>query len=206
MSLPYNQKYVTFDVETTGLNLYSSLPWQVSWQVHHGTKLIQSFDEYVDWPDLKLSDFIIKLTGFSWSKYNSKKRPPLEVLEKLEKFLYDPEYIVIGQNLIGYDIYLISTLQRLCGKTPDYSYLKRIYDTQPLGKAFREGLEKPKNQNFLSWQFKIKNDKSLKAKSSQLVQLKSLGIPFEESRLHDSLYDVEMTFKIFQELKKKMNL
>lgn len=206
MSLPYNQKYVTFDVETTGLNLHSSLPWQVSWQIHHGTKLVQSFDEYVDWPNLQLSDFIIKLTGFSWSKYNSKKRPPSEVLGKLEKFLYDPEYIVVGQNLLGYDVYLVATLQRLCDKKPDYSYLKRIYDTRPLGKAYREGLEKPKNGDILAWQYKILHDRTLKAKVSQLAQLKHFGIEFDESKLHDGLYDTEMTFKIFQEIKKKLNL
>ena len=206
MPLPYNQKYITADVETTGLNLNSSLPWQFSWNVYEGNRLVKSYDEYIDWPDLQISDFIIRLTGFSWDKYNRLKRPPEEVLAKFEKYVYDPEYILIGQNWIGYDVYLMATLQRLCNKPQDFTYLKRLYDTKTLGKAYRENLERPKNGDLLSWQYKINNDRSLKAKVSQLAQLKHFGIDFDESRLHDSSYDVEMTFKIFQELKKKLNL
>lgn len=206
MALPYDQKYISADVETTGLNLHSSLPWQFSWSIYEGNRLIKSYDEYIDWPNLQLSDFIIKLTGFSWEKYNRLKRPPEEVLKKFEKYIYNPEYVLVGQNWINYDCFLLGTLQRLCGTKQDYSYLERLMDTRCLGLAYRENLTRPPNANLLSWQYKILNDRTLKSKVSQLAQLKHLGIEFDEQRLHDSSYDIEMTFKIFQELKKKLNL
>lgn len=102
-------------------------------------------------------------------------------------------------------VFVVASLQKYLGETPDYSYMPRIYDTRPLGKAYKEGLDKPVKGDFLSWQYKIMHDRSLKARSSQLSQLKSLGIDFDESKLHDACYDVEMTFKIFLELKKRMN-
>jgi hypothetical protein len=83
--------------------------------------------------------------------------------------------------------------------------MPRIFDTSPIGKAYKEGLQLPTSGDLLSWQYKIKHDKSLKAKSSQLFQLKNLGIEFDESFLHKAEYDIEMTFKIFLELKKRMN-
>ena len=120
--------------------------------------------------------------------------------------MLDPERISIGQNLIGYDVFVIASLQKYLGETPDYSYLPRIHDTRPIGKAYKDGMQKPTSGDFLSWQYKIMHDRSSKTKSSQLSQLKSLGIDFDESKLHDGAYDAEMTFKIFLELKKRMNL
>lgn len=206
MSLPYNQKSIVWDFETNSLNLRNVLPWQLAWNVYEGNRLIKSYDEYIDWPDFKVSEFIIRLTGFSYSEYNRRKRPPSEVLAKFEKYLYDPSYINIGQNIIGFDCMVLAHLQKLCGNNPDYSFLKRLYDTRTLGKAYREGLERPKNGDLLSWQYKILNDRSLKAKVSQLAQLKHFGIEFDESRLHSAQYDCDMTFKIFQEIKKKLSL
>ncbi|MDB4314589.1 3'-5' exonuclease [bacterium] len=206
MSLPYNQKYIVFDTETEGLNLIYSRPWQIAWSLVEGNKVIKTKNEYIDWPDLEVSDLVAKLTGFTWSEYNRRKRPPKDVWAEFRKDLMQEDRIVIGQNLIGYDIFIVATLQRLLGETPDYSYLPRIYDTRPLGKACREGIDKPKNVDMLSWQYKIMHDRSLKARVSQLAQLKHFGIDFDEKKLHDAEYDIEMTFKIFSEIKRKMNL
>jgi DNA polymerase III epsilon subunit-like protein len=204
--LSYNQKYICWDTETDGLNLVSVKPWQIAWSLAEGNKITKVYDEYIDWPDLEISDLIANLTGFNWNTYNKRKKPPEEVWGKFKKDLLDPERISIGQNLIGYDVFVIASLQKYLGETPDYSYLPRIYDTRPIGKAYKDGMQKPTSGDFLSWQYKIMHDRSSKTKSSQLSQLKSLGIDFDESRLHCAKYDTEMTFKIFLELKKRMNL
>ena len=203
--LPHNQKFIVFDTETEGLNLHSSRPWQISWIVCQGNRIIETHDEYVDHKNLQLSDIVKKLTGFTWEKYNKEKSPMREVWDKFKSYLLDPQYIVVGQNLLGFDVYMISELQRLLGEEPDYSYLPRIYDTRALGKAYREELDRPKG-NLLSWQYKIINDRSLKAKVSQNQLLKFFGIDFEEDKLHNALYDIKMCIKVFLELKKNMNL
>ena len=203
--LPHNQKYIVLDTETEGLNLHSSKPWQLSWIVCQGNNIIETHDEYIDHSFLHIPDIVKKLTGFSREKYDEKKRPIQEVWDKFKSYVLDPQYIVIGQNLLGFDVYMIAELQRLLGEKPDYSYLPRIYDTRALGKAYREELDRPKG-NLLSWQYKIINDRSLKAKVSQNQLLKFFSIDFEEEKLHDALYDIQMCFKIFLELKKNMNL
>lgn len=203
--LKYDQKYIVFDTETEGLNLHSSKPWQIAWIVCQGYKVIETHNRFLDFDDLEIPDIVKKLTGFSWDTYNEKKEDPETVLADFEEYLYDPQYKIIGQNLLGFDVYMIAELQRMFGKKCDYSYLNRIYDTRALGKAHRENLNKPKD-NFLSWQYKIIHDRTLKSKVSQIQLLKFFDIDFEKEKLHDALYDIEMCYQIFCELKKAMNL
>tara|TARA_R110000751_G_scaffold21754_2_gene62082 strand:+ start:330 stop:944 length:615 start_codon:yes stop_codon:yes gene_type:complete len=203
--LPTNQKYLVFDTETEGLNLFSSKTWQLSWIVCQGDKVLETHDEFIAHKELNIPKIVKKLTGFNWDIYNSKSRSLDAVWNKFEKYLFDPQYIIVGQNLLGFDVYMISILQRLLGQEPDYSYLSRIYDTRALGKAYREELQKPRG-DFLSWQYKIINDRNLKAKASQNQLLKFFDIDFDEEKLHDALYDIQMCYKIFLKLKKHMDL
>jgi len=203
--LPYNQKYIVFDTETEGLNLHSSRPWQLAWIVCEGNKVKERHDRYIHFSDLDVPDLVQKLTGFTWDEYNEKKESPKKVWADFKKYLYDPQYKIVGQNLLGFDVYMIAELQRILGEKPDYSYLKRIYDTRALGKAYREELDKPKG-DFLSWQYKIIHDRTLKAKVSQNQLLKYFGIEFEESKLHNAMYDIEKCFEVFTALKKHMEL
>ena len=203
--LPSNQKYLVFDTETEGLNLFSSKTWQLSWIVCQGNKILETHDEFIIHKELNIPEIFKKLTGFNWETYNRKAKPLDEVWSKFEKYIFDPQYIVVGQNLLGFDVYMLAILQRLLGQEPDYSYLPRIYDTRALGKAYREELDKP-NKDFLSWQYKIINDRSLKAKVSQNQLLKFFEIEFDQDKLHNALYDIQMCYQIFLKLKKHMNL
>jgi len=203
--LPSNQKYIVFDTETEGLNLFSSKTWQLSWIVGQGSKILETHDEFIAHKELEIPQIVKKLTGFNWSTYNRKSRPLEEVWNKFEKYLFDPQYVIVGQNLLGFDVYMIAILQRLLGQQPDYSYLTRIYDTRALGKAYREEIQKP-SRDFLSWQYKIINDRSLKARASQNQLLKFFDIDFDEGKLHNALYDIKMCFKVFLKLKKHMDL
>jgi DNA polymerase III epsilon subunit-like protein len=203
--LPYNQKYLVFDTETEGLNLHSSKTWQLSWLVCEGNKILEEHDEFIAHKNLNVSEGAKRVTRFDWEAYSKKSKSLAQVWSKFERYIFDPQYIVVGQNLLGFDVYMIAGLQRMLGQQPDYSYLPRIYDTRSLAKAYRENLEKPKT-NFLSWQYKIINDRSLKAKVSQGQLLKFFDIEHDPTKLHDASYDNRMCFKVFSELKRRMDL
>ena len=110
--LKYDQKYIVFDTETEGLNLHSSRPWQIAWIVCQGYKVLETHNRFLSFNDLNIPDVVKKLTGFSWDVYNKKKESPKKVLEDFESYIYDPQYKIIGQNLLGFDVYMISQLQR----------------------------------------------------------------------------------------------
>lgn len=198
-------KYFVFDTETNGLNLITVKPWQMSGILYHGKEQKKVIDLYIDWPDLNLSDEIKRLTRFDQEKYDRLKMSKEKAWEIFSPYIFDPSITLVGQNLLGYDVYVLASLQRYLGQKPDFSYLPRIYDTRPLAKAFRHSLRKPKS-DLLFWQYKILHDRSLKGSVSQTNILKLLGIDFDEHMLHEAIYDSTKCFEAFWSLKNKLEL
>ena len=194
-----NQKYIVFDFETEGLNLRHSRPWQLGFLAAEGTEIKNQYDIYIDFEDLSVSKDAARITGFSRDVYDKKKKDKEKVLKFFDKFIYNPDYLLIGHNVIGYDVYIHNVLRKACGQPTDYSYMNRIIDTNCLSKAYKMGLKKV-DDNPALWQYKLNNYIKKGLKTSQITMLKELGIEFDKDRLHDAIYDVKMTLKLFHKL------
>ncbi len=96
--LPSNQKYIVFDTETEGLNLFSSKAWQLSWIVCQGNKILETHDEFIAHKELNIPTVVKNITGFDWDSYNSKSKSLSAVWSMFEKHLFDPQYIIVGQD------------------------------------------------------------------------------------------------------------
>lgn len=214
--LAFDFDALTLDCETRNLSLSpriqdwnSNKVWQIAFILTKGTRIVKEFDFYIDVPNLDLSDQVKVLTNFDEFKYRKLKRPAEEVWPIIEQYLYDPKRIIIGQNILKFDCYLINTLAHQAGTKVDYSkFLERIYDTRAFGLAYKNSIDKPQNcDSLLLWQHKILNDRSLKGKVSQTALLKDLGLTsVDEGSRHNALTDIKDTFNIFTELKKRMQL
>jgi DNA polymerase III alpha subunit (gram-positive type) len=191
-----NQKYLIIDTETEGLNLVNSRPWQCAWIATQGKNIVEKNNRFIQWDNLNVSEGAAKITGFSESEYERRAEDPLKVWRDLSKYLFDPEYIVIGQNILGFDVYMLNVWLKGMNKNSDYSYLPRVIDTKSLSTAIFKNILPDKN-NFLSWQYKLLNHKEKGLKTSQASMLKHYNIPHDPKKLHDALYDIEMTFQIF---------
>lgn len=192
----YRQKYLILDFETEGLNLVSSRPWQAAWILAEGKNIISRNDRFLLWDDLKVSEGAAKITGFSEESYLRKAEDPRVVFDDLAKYIYDPEYLIIGQNLLGFDVYMFNIWRKAIGLPSDYSFIDRIIDTKSLATAIFKGIL-PDHGNFMSWQYKLLNHKEKGLKTSQATLLKHYNIPHDPKRLHDGMYDIEMNFQIF---------
>ena len=191
-----NQKYLIVDTETEGLNLVNSRPWQCAWIATQGKNIVEKNNRFIQWDNLNVSEGAAKITGFSESEYERRAEDPLKVWRDLSKYLFDPEYIVIGQNILGFDVYMLNVWLNGLNKNSDYSHLPRVIDTKSLSTAIFKNILPDKN-NFLSWQYKLLNHKEKGLKTSQASMLKHYNIPHDPKKLHDALYDIEMTFQIF---------
>lgn len=194
-----DQKYICFDFETCHLNLLdkSNKPWQLSYIIAKGNNIIKEVDNYIYWSDLKISEDAKVITHFDERKYHSLAADPKDILANFEEYIYDNDYIIVGQNLLGFDVYVHNIYRKLLGLKTDFSYINRIIDTNCIAKAIKKNL-KPQKEDFIYWQYRLENFREKGLKTSIKAQLKDYKIDFDENMLHNSLYDVQMNFKIFQ--------
>ena len=191
-----NQKYIIFDTETEGLNLVKSKPWQAAWIVAQGNKIIKKYDKLIYWDDLNVSKDAARITGFSQSYYEKNAEDPKKVWKEFSKYLYDDSYKIVGQNLLGFDVYMIDVWRKLIGEPLLQDYINRIIDTKAIATAIVK--ESPVDEkDFIYWQYRWLNYRERGLKTSQLTLLKKYEIDFDPKRLHDALYDIEMNFEIF---------
>lgn len=196
--LPH-KRFLTIDFETEGLNLGRSRPWQVAWIVGDNKgNILKERDYVLDVPNLQIRDIVAKLTGFTWETYNARKTAIRPVLEELEADMRD--CAIVGQNILGFDVYMLAVARRMAGLPIDYSYISRVIDTKALSKALNLDIKPDGIRDLILWQYKVLNLEKKAGKNDQLSLLKKYGIKFDESKLHDALYDVHMTNKLFLEM------
>lgn len=205
----FDQKWLVWDVETESLNLGFSRPWQISWVVGKGKKIIESFDRYIKWDDLKVSEGAAQITGFNYGLYITEAEDARETLDLFESYLYNPEYLVSGHNILGFDIYQHNVWRRELGLTPDYSYLERCYDTLAFSRAYKMGIklsQEISKKDLTLWQFKILSHYDKKIKCSLSAMAKEFDIYFDHTMLHNAIYDVEINYKVLWSLLNQMKI
>lgn len=208
--LRYNiadKKFIVFDFETEGLNLFKSKPWDVAWAVYNGYNLVEKFQYYINWPNLKVSVGAAMTTGFNKEVVEKNATDAKIVIDKLDSFLYDSEYLVIGANIIHYDVFIHNVARNLVGKTTDFSYLDRIIDTNAIAKAFKLGVKPPKEKfDFIPFQYRMLNYIKKGLKTSNSIMAKEFNLQVDETKLHGALYDVELTAAVFFQLMNNVEL
>lgn len=196
------QKYIVFDFETCSLNLasFSNKPWQLAFNVYDSGKLIDSQDYFIKWDDLNLSEGARRVTNFNHDLYVSKAVDASGVLSHFEKYLYDPSFLILGHNLLGFDIYIHNIFRKLLGEKTDYSYLPRVLDTLCLAKACHKGIEPCKGEDIFSWQMKLNSFHERGMRLNLAACCKKYGISLDPSRLHDAQYDIQKNYEVFQKI------
>lgn len=197
-----NQKYLIFDFETCNLNLASedNKPWQLAFIIAEGSKVISKHDYYIKWKDLNISKDAEKITGFSRKVYNARGEDPTMILKLFESYLYNPNYINVGHNILGFDIYIHNIFRKCLGKNADYSYLKRSIDTLSIGKAISKDITYNKGEDLSVFQFKLNSFRERGMSLSLSACCKKYDIDFDPAKLHDALYDITKNFEVFNKM------
>ena len=193
----FDQKYVIFDTETEGLNLVTSKPWQLAWIETEGKKIKKKQNRFLMWEDLNVSEDAARVTGFNYESYAQKAEDPTIIYKDFIYLISQDDVIIVGQNLLGYDIYILGVIARQLGFNIDYSFVDRIFDTKAIATALAKGNKNPDKEDFISWQLKWLNYRERGLKTNQKYLLEYYDIDFDAKKLHDALYDIEKNFEIF---------
>jgi DNA polymerase III epsilon subunit-like protein len=193
------QKYLVFDFETCSLNLGSpeNKPWQLSFLIVEGRKIKERFNYLIAWENLNISDDARRITNFNESFYRKNAVDASKVLSQFEKYLYDEEYVPVGHNILGFDIYIHGIFRKLLKKKVDYSYVNRCIDTLSLAKAIKKNIKRDPKTDFISWQYKLNSFFEKRMGCSIQALCKKYEIEFDVNKLHDAMYDIELNLKIF---------
>lgn len=196
------QKYLVFDYETCGLNLGSlnNKPWQLAFLLCEGKRIISRHNFWLRWSELNVSPEAARITGWTKKKYEKLAVDPKEPLELFEKYLYDDDYLKVGHNILGFDVYIHNINRQLLGKSPDYSYVNRLVDTNCIAKGIKMEINLNKDDDFLLWQYRMVDAKQKGVKTNLKQLCKDYDIDFDPSKLHDALYDIEKNYEVFQKL------
>ena len=196
-----NQKYLVMDYETESLNLFQNTPWQLGYQIYHGSDLILDREEWIKWEHkFTISRDAARITHFTWEKYNQRATDATKIRDEFEKYLYDEEYIVIGANLFGFDIYVDNIYRKLLGRPADYSFLHRTVCVQVLHKAIELKVKPPKigSPEWKSFCYRMQSFHQRGFKSS-LQHLAGVNDVEYKKELHhvSSSYDSKLTKDVF---------
>ena len=194
----FDQKYIIFDTETEGLNLVSSKPWQLAWIEAKGKKITKKQNRFLKWDELNVSEDAAKITGFNKIDYLSKAEDPSVVFKEFMDLISQDDVIIVGQNILGYDLYMLGVIARNLNVKIDYSFAKRCFDTKAIATAIAKDSKNPDKEDFLAWQLRYLNYREKGLRTNQKFLLQHYDIDFDEKQLHDALYDIEKNFEIFQ--------
>jgi len=195
-----SQKYIIFDYETCHLNLGSeeNKPWQLSFIVADLNKIYEKKDYYLKWEDINVSEDAARITGFSKKIYDKKAVCPKEALSHFERYLYNDDYIPLGHNVLGFDVYIHNIHRKLCGESSDFSYIKKIIDTNCLAKAAAEKIKRSEHEDLIAWQYRLNNYIKRGLKTSLQFCAKKYGIDFDPKKFHNALYDISINYEVFK--------
>lgn len=202
--LRYNkdQKYLVFDGESESLNLVHNKAWQLSYLICQGDKILEEYDKFPWWSDLNISDDAKRITRFNHEIYKAKATDARKVYEDFSAFLYDPEYIIIGHNILGFDIYLMNSYRKFLNLAPDWSYIPRCLDTLALSK-FVKFTNPPQinDESLILSEYKLMNTWEKGVKTSLGKMAEHFDVEFDSNLAHDGLYDIKKNWEIFHKLK-----
>lgn len=200
-------KYIVIDTETESLNLHYSRPWQISWIVVENRKVVKEFDLFPLIKDLQVTAGAAQVTRFTMESYLRKATPAEEVNEQLNKYLYNPEYMVLMMNGLYFDIYQLNNFRRYLNLPTDYSYLNRLLELKAFGRAWKLGHPLYSSvEERLSWQYKICSIKQKGLRVSLEAMAKGLGLEYNADAAHDGLWDVKLTNMVFEKFYKTLDL
>lgn len=195
-----DQLYLIADTETEGLSLGRSRPWQISYAVCTLKEVLSIKVRHLNWPLLSVSPEAARITRFDMASHLSIAEDPAVVLGDFEPLLYDPKYIVVGHNWLGFDAYVVQTWRRLCGRQGvDWSYLPRTLDTNALSKAYQKQW-KPDRENMWAWQYRCLEHREKGLKSSLGAMARLFEVPYDERFAHDAAYDTRVNHGVLKGL------
>jgi DNA polymerase III epsilon subunit-like protein len=198
-----DRKIVIWDKESQRLNLLDdNLPFECAWVVMQRGQVLSRHAYYLGWPVdeycRRMSPDAARFTRFQRAWVENGDDPEF-VLEAFESYAMDPQYLLAGHNVLGFDAGLWQLWRRALGRPVDWSFQSRLIDSHLLARAYKEGW-KPDRENLEAWQYKVSSSHRKGVKTKLDIMAKEFDIPVDESKRHGAVYDLELNAAVLWKL------
>lgn len=207
-----DRKLLFFDEETSNVNLQQdNLPFQHSFVEAVRGQVLKSHNYYLKWPNFRISADAARITRFNPAWVENGDDPEF-VLDAWESYALDPQYLLVGHSILGFDVYLWNLWRLALGRPSLWTIrphiLLRVLDTHLLARAYKEGWKPDRSspEAFLAWQYKVQaaHRKGIKTNLTQMC--KELGVEIDEGRTHEAAYDLDLNVKVYWKLVNLMEI
>ncbi len=205
-------KYALIDLETFNLCLHfkQNRPWQVGVLEVTGEEITAAHDIRVDlvWPDapyLKIGKGAAEVTRFNEDFHQSLAIPQREAFDKFWPILQKADRIIM-HNGLRFDLYLLKGYAELYGI--DWKWMMpKIIDTKSVAQGIKTNtVFDARKEPYFEWQYKMANAFTKGVKTSLGTLGKEFAIAHDYDRLHDAIVDLELNLKVWNELKKQIEI
>jgi len=201
----FSQKILFWDCETENLSLgdssiHKNRPWQSGFILCQGKKTLLEKQENIWWPDLNISEEAAKITRFDRLDYEQTARDPKEVWDEFAQYFYDPSVLIVGQNILNFDNYILNNWRRNMGMAVDWSFVNRVIDTRALSVAIQKGNKTVDHSDLYCWQMRFMHHREKGIKASLQWLVKNYGGTYDGSLHHDGLEDARYTKFVFDKM------
>jgi len=206
-----DQLYLTYDFETTNVNLaHDNYVWQVGFLVTNLKGIVEKHSYFVHWDNMldKMSAGAAKRTKFNYEVYKKHAKPQEEILDIFEKYLYNDKFVRYGHNTHNFDIFLHNQWRLRNGKNSDWSYLSNSLDTDAIARAWKTGIKQIKRPDWVESMFKYGNiiKKGMKTRLEYLGPEFNIVEDINYDNLHSALEDVKLNYYVFKQLIYKLDI
>ena len=107
---------------------------------------------------------------------------------------------------LKFDFYLLKDYAKFMGV--DWKFMvNKFIDTNALARGLKMGIKyNPKNSSLIEYQYRMANIYAKGIKTRIPVLAQEYGIPCDENRLHDAVYDLEINLAIWNRLKQQIEI
>ena len=201
-------EFVVVDFETESLCLYTprNLPWQVGMIKFNGVSNIEEYARFIKWHrPPNVSEGAARVTHFDPTNVEKYGVDYKEVVKTIVDWTKSAKYI-LGQNFLGFDIYILQYMYRMMGESTD-GIAEKVLDTHALAKGLKINYKyNPETMTLLGYQYTMINTIVKKVKTNLEALGREYGIEHDFSSLHDALSDVSLNIKVWHKLKFQVDI
>lgn len=200
-------KFLYIDFESYNLCLHRDFnaPWQAGLILVQNNQVLNSRELLFNWG----GKYAMKQGNPSYSHYSErtiqeKGLPPKKAFDIIVEAFANCDYI-IGHNLLKFDVFILKELCALYGG--DYrAWIPRIIDTKTLALAISLNVNKTLDESLQEFQFRFLNYFKKGLKTNLTYLCKNYNIAIDETKTHDSLYDLSLNLQVFNKQKYQLDI